>query len=135
MNPLSRATSVIIRYAMCLVFLWFGVNQLTHPASWVAFLPQWTGYFPIPGEMLIRLNGWFEVIFALLLAAGVYTRIAAFLLGAHLLVIALDVGGAIGVRDAGLSITTMSLALSHPDDWTIDARANRASVDAMPPMG
>ena len=131
---MSRATAITIRYAMCLVFFWFGVNQLVHPTAWTVYLPQWTGYIPAPGEMLIRLNGWFEVIAAVMMAAGVYTRVAAFLLGAHLLVIAIDVGGAIGVRDAGLAVVTMALALSKPDVMTLDDASARARIDAMTPM-
>ena len=110
----------IVRYTACFLFLWFGTQQLLNPASWVAFLPAWTGYFPIPSEMLIQLNGWFEVVLALMLGTGLYLRMASLLLGVHLLGIALSVGDATGVRDAALSAFTLSLVFTKPDTWTLD---------------
>jgi len=115
-------SAAAIRFAMAALFLWFGAMQLTEPAAWVGFLPEWTGYFPIPAEILIRMNGLFEVLFALLLAVGAFTRVVAFLLGAHLLFIAVSVGGAIGVRDAALAVTTLALAFAAPDALTLDAK-------------
>ena len=51
-----------------------------------------------------------------------HTPVIAALLGGHLLGIALTVGGAIGVRDATLAVTTLSLALAPVDPLSIDAR-------------
>jgi hypothetical protein len=48
---MNRASALIIRFTMVGLFLWFGVRQLVDPAAWTVFLPQWTGYMPIPGEM------------------------------------------------------------------------------------
>lgn len=118
-------TAVLIRYAAAALFLWFGIQQLVDPAVWVGFLPEWTGYMPIPGEMLVQLNGWLEIVLAVMLGVGFYTRVAAALLGAHLLAIAVSVGGAIGMRDAVLALVTLSLALSPSDAFTFDARYDR----------
>ncbi|MBI2473625.1 DoxX family membrane protein [Candidatus Uhrbacteria bacterium] len=119
---MKEISSLMIRYTACLLFLWFGIQQLTDPNSWVVFLPEWTGYFPIPSEMLIQLNGWMEVVLALMLVMGLYTKFVALVLGAHLMGIALSVGQATGVRDAALALFTLSLVFSHPDIWTIDRR-------------
>lgn len=122
-------TSVqVVRIAAVLLFLWFGFQQLVSPGSWVGFLPAWTGYFPIPGEMLVQLNGLMEVILAVLLAMGVSTRLAAAVLGIHLLLIAITAGGAIGVRDAALAVMTLSLCVGTPDAWTMDARAKQKTA-------
>ncbi|MEK9152884.1 MAG: DoxX family membrane protein, partial [Patescibacteria group bacterium] len=117
---MSKASSVIIRWSLAVLFVWFGSQQLMHPSAWSAFLPEWTGYFPVPGEMLVRLNGWMEVVLGASMAAGLYVRIAAAVLGAHLFIIAVSVGGAIGARDYALSAVTLALALSTPDEWTLD---------------
>lgn len=120
MSNLSRQT---LRYSLAILFLWFGWQQLSAPEAWVFFLPEYIAYFPIPGEMLVQLNAWPEIIAALFLIAGVYTKAIAWLLGLHLLSIAFFVGGATGVRDAGLAFASFALALSEPDNWTLDKRS------------
>lgn len=122
MNLTSR---VLLRWAWVALFFWFGSQQLLHPTAWVGLLPEWTGYMPIPGEMLIQLNGWMELCFASALLLGCYTRIASAILAIHLAGIAASVGGATGVRDATLATVGIAMALSEPDDWTIDAQARK----------
>ena len=116
---------IMIRYAIVLLFTWFAVQQMLAPGVWTAYLPTWTGYLPIPAEMLIRLNGWTEFILAVLLAVGCYTRIIATILGLHLIGIAWTAGGAVGVRDAALAVCTLALAVAPPDPWTLDDRFNQ----------
>lgn len=118
-NLVGRA---ILRYSWALLFFWFGFAQLTDAASWVIYLPEWTGYLPIPGEMLVQINGLLEVCCATLLALGIHTRIIAGFLGFHLLGIAASVGGATGVRDAALGAVGIALALQTPDTLTLDSK-------------
>jgi len=117
---LSLLSRVLLRWAWGLLFLWFGTQQLIHPAAWTAFLPSIVGYLPIPAEMIIQLNGWSEVCLAILLLIGCYTRVVAAVLAAHLAGIAVTVGGAIGVRDGVLAMVGVSFALDAPDAWTLD---------------
>lgn len=125
---MTITSSQVVRVSVVALFLWFGFQQLISPGNWVGFLPGWTGYLPIPGEMLVQLNGWAEVVLAILLAMGVSTRIVAALLGIHLFFIALSAGGAIGVRDAALAVMTLSLVVGVPDAWTFDARRSLVST-------
>lgn len=125
---MTQTSTVVIRYSLVLLFLWFGVQQLIDAPSWVGFLPEWTGYIPVPGELFVQLNGWMEVVFAVLLALGVFTRVVAAILGVHLLVIAVSVGGAIGMRDAVLGLVTIALAWSPADRWTLDAYTTTHSM-------
>lgn len=125
---MSLASRIVLRWSWALLFVWFGTQQLMHPSQWVAFLPVWTGYFPVPAEMLIQLNGWMEVCLAGLLILGCFTRISAIILAGHLAMIAASVGGAIGVRDAALAAAGVSLALSGPDEWSLDAKFNKAQT-------
>lgn len=118
--------AMAVRYTAVALFLWFGIAQLRDAATWVGFLPEWTGYLPIPGEMLVQLNGLVEVVLATALGIGALTRATAALLGLHLLGIAITAGGAIGVRDAALALMTLSLALAPADALTLDARARRS---------
>ncbi len=124
---MNLASRIVLRWSFALLFLWFGTQQLMHPEMWVVYLPTWTGYFPMPGEMLVQLNGWTEVILAFLLAIGVFTRAISAFLALHLAGIAISVGGAIGVRDGALAAVGVSLALVEPDNWTLDAKHKKNS--------
>ena len=119
---MTLASRVLLRWSWALLFVWFGTQQLMHPAQWTAFLPLWTGYFPIPGEMLIQLNGWMEIVLAGCLLAGFYTRFASGILAIHLAGIAISVGGATGVRDLALAAAGVAIALDTPDAWTLDKK-------------
>jgi uncharacterized membrane protein YphA (DoxX/SURF4 family) len=121
---MTHASTVVIRISLVVLFLWFGVQQLIDAQAWVGFLPEWTGYIPVPGDMFVQLNGWMEVVFAVLLLMGVFTRVVAAVLGVHFMCIAATVGGAIGVRDAVLGCATIALALSPADRWTLDVHAS-----------
>ena len=113
---------LVLRYAFALLFFWFGFAQLTDASNWVIYLPEFTGYMPIPGEMLVMINGLLEVCCAVLIAVGLHTRIIAGFLALHLFGIAATVGGAVGVRDAALGAMGVALALQTPDALTLDAK-------------
>lgn len=119
---MTFSSRLILRWSFAALFFWFGSQQLFSPASWVGFLPEFTGYFPIPGEMLVQLNGWLEIVCAFMLLIGLYTRIIAAFLALHLFGIAFTTGGAIGVRDTVLGMIGIALALSPTDDWALDAK-------------
>ena len=127
----------IVRYGVSLVFLWFGANQILDPSSFLGYLPSWAvntvqmmhmqiitpGAFSL---LLISLNGIFEVILGTALILGIFTRLAAFFLAAHLAMISFTVGyNEIGVRDFGLAMATFSLVLSKPDPLTLDKKLKR----------
>ena len=118
----SLAGQVVLRYSWALLFFWFGFSQLSDAATWVIYLPQWTGYFPIPGEMLVQLNGLFEVCCAILLTLGLHTRIISGFLALHLFGIAVSVGGATGVRDAALAAAGVAIALQGPDALALETK-------------
>jgi len=103
------------------VFLWFGLMQLTDASTWIGFLPEWLGYIPVSSEVIVQVNGWLEIVLAIAMLSGVWTRVAATILGTHLMGIAIMVGGATGVRDAGLALATLSLVLANVDSWTLDS--------------
>lgn len=115
---------LLVRYSLVALFLWFGIMQLFDPQAWLTYLPEWTGYIPINPATFIQLNGLFEVILAVALFIGIFTRVAAGLLGLHLLGIAISVAGegsvALGVRDGVLALCTLSLMVGKPDPWTLD---------------
>ncbi len=126
--------TVYLRYALALLFLWFGYQQLTHTVAWVLFLPDWTGKLPISPSLFVQMNGAMEVVLGLALAAGFFTRLVALALGLHLVIIAFSVGkdidAAIGVRDAGLAAATLAIALNPADELTLDAKRKMKKTSA-----
>lgn len=124
---MSNLTLKLIRFAFVFLFLWFGVNQLLHPSAYVGFLPDWLGYTPIPFSTFVKLNGWAEVVMSILLLTGIFTRQVFALLGLHLLVIAVSVGGDIGIRDFVLAVVILALVLNEPDDFTLDRKWNSST--------
>lgn len=116
----------VLRAGLVVLFLWFGLSQVTAPGDWVAWVPQWTESLGLSATLVVLLNGMFEIVLGALLAAGFYTRIAALLLSLHLLFIAYEIGyNDIGVRDFALAVATLSLALAAPDQFTLDKRLSK----------
>ena len=109
---LEKWGSRVLRYGLAIVFFWFGINQLLNPADWVSFVPEFA-VMPFASAMqLVLINGLFEVIAAFLLVVKVFPRIAALLLSLHLFGITASIGiNSIGVRDFGLAVATLALAL------------------------
>ena len=99
----------ILRIALAFVFLWFGFSQMSNAAQWVGFVPDWATSIMSAG-MLVYLNGIFEIIAGLMLAIGIVPRYIALLLGIHLFIISSSLAfAAVGVRDIGLALATLSL--------------------------
>ena len=119
---MQKYAPVVLRWGMALIFFWFGVNQLLNPVQWTSYLPIWTTELPISSVRFVLMNGWFEIIGAALIALGMYTRVVAFLLSAHLFGIAYTMGlDAIGMRDVGLAIATGVIFLQGAGPVSIDA--------------
>lgn len=123
---------IILRIGMSLVFLWFGITQLYDPSSWTAFVPAFLTAM-LPAKTIVMLNGSFEVIFGLLLLAGLYLRIASILLGLHLAGIAFSLGySATAIRDLGLSIATLSIFFNGYDRWCMSSNKNQTPITDEP---
>lgn len=111
--PQMKWGLLILRLGLAAVFLWFGFSQLLDGLSWVGWVPDWAvAFLRIPPAMIVLANGLFEVALGALLAVGVWVRISATVLAVHLAIITFDIGlTAIGVRDLGLTLATLALAL------------------------
>lgn len=112
---------LLCRIGISFVFLWFGYSQLMHPENFVSWIPKEAERILAQPTILVILNGAFEMSFGLLLLIGVYTKIVALALGVHLALITASIGlTEIGVRDIGLTLATLSIALAKPDKLTVD---------------
>lgn len=124
-SNIERFALPTLRFGIVVLFLWFGLSQLTAPGDWIAWVPEWASNL-MPAETVVLLNGGFETILGIALVAGFYTRIAALLLAFHLLLVAWEIGyNDIGVRDFALAVCTLALALFEPDQYTLDKRMRK----------
>ena len=138
----KKYSTDIVRIALSIVFLWFGINQLINPESFLGYVPQWL-YQQEPQMMMhgfmqfiqkapnfvytiILLNGIFETIFGALLLVGYFTRISAFLLALHLFGISFSLGyNDIAIRDFGLALATLSLIFSGAGEFSLDKQLEK----------
>ena len=122
MKSFAESSRILIRVAISIVFLWFGINQIINPDYFMGYLPSFillSGY----AKTFIYLNGTFEVIFGTLLAIGHFTRTAALLLTIHLVGIIIGLGyNDVAVRDFGLMLITFAIFLGGKDKWCLDYR-------------
>lgn len=115
----------ILRIGLALVFLWFGLNQLFDPGSWVGWVPGWIHPIVHPA-IVVFVNGIFEVALGTMLLIGFMTRLSALILGVHLFFISLSVGyGGTMVRDLGLFIATFSIVLIGSGKFSLDNKFGR----------
>lgn len=127
-RKISRYAPVVLRLGLAAVYVWFGVSQLVNSNAWTGLVAGWaTGLSGMSALTIVHMNGWFEIVAGTLLAVGMYVRIVAGLLFLHLLVIVSHLGAtAIGVRDFGLSMATLAIALQG-DDWLCCLRKNQGN--------
>lgn len=121
LNEMKKFAPLILRVGLALVFLWFGSQQVMHPEAWVGLIPEWvTSFSGLYALHVVYSNGAFEIIFGLCLLVGYFTRVAAFLLSIHLIGIIFSVGyNDVGVRDFGLLMSTISVFLNGPDEFSL----------------
>jgi len=140
----KKYAPMVLRIGLALVFLWFGVNQLLFPKTFIGYLPSWivqdsmgighilySIFSILPGgpSTSIYLNGLLEVVLGLLLIAGILTRATALFLTIHLLIICFSLGyNDIAIRDLGLSMATLAVFLYGPDNWCLESRSNLKST-------
>ncbi len=122
MLGLKRFAPVVVRLGLAMVFVWFGLNQLTNTTEWLSFIPLWvTNLTGITANTFVLVNGAAEILLAILLAVGIQIRVVAGLLCIHMFMIVLDVGlNAVGVRDVGLMFGLLSVGFHGKDLYSFD---------------
>lgn len=126
---MKNTSSLVLRVGLGLVMLWFGVSQGKNPSAWVNYLPSFTENLPLSQITFIYLNSWFEICLGILLIAGLQTRIVASLLALHMIGIVFSVGyNATGVRDFGLTMALISIALDKSSTLSLDNFFDRPTL-------
>jgi hypothetical protein len=103
----------IYRFALGFIFLVFGIWQAIQPIYWTSYLPLWTKNFN--QEILMRINGIFNLFVGIGLILGFYPLIFSGLAILHLIVVIKVIGifNDIAIRDIGLLILTISIFLEE----------------------
>lgn len=127
---MQKYSTLILRIGISLVILYFSSQQFANPSSWVSFLPSWTENMPVSQIKFIYLNASFELIFGIILFVGFYTRIVATLLAFHILCIVISIGyNPTGVRDFGIFIALVSIALNEKSSWSLDELLSKKTIE------
>ena len=124
----------VLRFGMSAVILWFSTQQFLHPDIWTAYVPDSVvAMTHVSALVLVYFNAVFELVFGFLLLFGWQTRIVALLLALHLFDIMWVVGyGEIGVRDFGLAIATLVVAMNGTDPLSLQYRSITHAEQAQP---
>lgn len=119
LNQLKSYAPQLTRYAIALVFLLLGIDQILHPALWQAYFPD-TIPFGITVAKAIFFNGLFDIVIGLLLLLGLFTRIAAALAALHIVGVIFTLGyNDITVRDLGILVAALAVFLHGADRWCL----------------
>ncbi len=123
MEDSNKYAGFVLRIGMALVFYWFGIMQIINPQMFAYYVPDFVvNLVGISAQNLSFFNGISEIILATFLVFGLFTRITSILLAVHMGSITLSVGFiATGVRDFGLTIALISLALLKDQLWALDS--------------
>lgn len=123
MAPKTELGIFVLRIGLAVLFLWFGFSQFLDQSAWISWVPEWAmNLTGLEAEMIVLLNGGFEIAFGVLLALGLYIRPAAALLGLHLALITFEIGlNSVGLRDFAIMAASFALALMPPDPYSLDA--------------
>ena len=123
-NP-EKYTPLILRIGLASVLLWFGINQLIEPAAWSGLVNEFLENI-IPAITLVRINGVAEIVMAVFLILGLFTRIVAVIHALHLLIIISALGyNDIAVRDFGLMVGAIALAFSGGGYLSLDEKLKK----------
>lgn len=122
LNSLKKYSPMILRVGMAIVAIWFGTQELLNPGVWTGYIPESiVNITNMNANLLVNLNGAFEVIFGLALFFGIKTRITAMLLMIHMFDITYIVGyNALGIRDLGLAFGLLSVFMYGPSLISFD---------------
>ena len=101
----------VLRLGLALVLLWFGMSEVTNPAKWTSYVPDYvTRFLPLDDYYFVLINGIIEIALALMLLLGIGIKLSSLLVAIHLFIIVISVGyNEIGVRDFGLAMSALAL--------------------------
>ena len=115
MDTSSNKTQTILRLFLAFVVIWFGLQEIFTPDTWVTFVPTFLGQGSLALDLVI-VHGIILTVCAVLLIFKLYTRLAAWIVVVLLLEIIINLifkSGFSGlvVRDIGILGMALAIAL------------------------
>ena len=131
LKNMGKYNSLVLRTGIATVLLWFGFSQLKNPASWTRMIPEYMqSLTSLSPTTLVYMNGALEIILAVLILLGLFTRLASFLVTIHMIHITTIVGyGATGARDFAIALASLSMFLRGPDSFCLDHILRKEKVE------
>ena len=121
---------VVLRISISLMILWFGLTSIFNHESLVGYLPEFVYSLEISLPSIMLLNGIFEIVLGTLLIIGLFTRVVAFILFLHILLIMFSLGyNDVAIRDFGLAFATLAVFLNGADKWSLDRKLKRNKLE------
>jgi uncharacterized membrane protein YphA (DoxX/SURF4 family) len=107
----TKAASWTLRIGLAYVFLYAAIASIQHPIEWIGFLPSFMTK-AVDGHTLIHMFSAYEIVLAVWLLVGKYSRYAALLAAATLGgIVVMDLSQlVITFRDVGLALMGLALA-------------------------
>ncbi len=118
---------LIMRVGLSGVLIWFGAQQLLSPQDWTGYIPEEIlDLSHVGAQTWVLINGSAEIALGTLLFLGVFVRVAALIMGLHLVMIAYSLGyTAVAVRDWGLAFALLGLALTGGGMLSAEQKTSR----------
>ena len=118
----EKYTFLLIRAALGLVFLIFGIDKFFNSVYWASWIPETLlNLIPFSVGMFISLLGIIEVILGLFLLIGFFIRITSIFIILHLVGVIFSIGYSdTAVRDFALLLIAISLLFVSEHPLSID---------------
>lgn len=128
--PAREYAPLFVRLGVGFVFLLLGIQQFLFTEQWTSWLPEWL-VKALPDSALavrvILINAAIDSVLGLALLLGIFTRIVAILMIIHLVGVLLALGyNDIAIRDLGILLAAIAVAIHGPDRWCLETRWRRA---------
>lgn len=106
-----KLANLILRLGLAAVFLYAAVSSLVSPNDWVGYLPAFTANI-VPAGVLLKIFSAYELLLALWLVSGKYTRYAGALSALTLLGIILSDIKLLAITFRDLAVAAAAAALT-----------------------
>lgn len=108
---LAITPQLLLRAGLAIIFLYAAISSFTNPQDWVGYLPSFATKM-VDSRLLLHIFSVYEMLLAIFLLAGVFTRYVALLCAATLAgIVAFNSSlFAITFRDIALIFAALALA-------------------------
>ena len=111
----------LLRMGLALVYLWFGISQIMSPLLFTQYIPDFLTALLDNSELIVLSSGIIVSLLGLLLLLGLMTKIVAWILVFHMIIVLNGIGyNSMGVKSFGILIGTITIAMTRNDSLRLD---------------